>query len=138
MADAKPFDWLNPFASVDLGIGDWCRVALKKGHPQFVWRHYPETRQIRRGSRDFQEALGPRKRGVRPARWPNRRRGMGCVGHTGTKRHLPGLRIAFGPKTWMEASSGRGFPRTGPGCLGRTEGMSMALLKFEMWPEYLF
>jgi hypothetical protein len=42
----------------------WCRVAfkcdnltLKAGHPQFVWRNYPETGKFRRDSCEFEETL---------------------------------------------------------------------------------
>ncbi|PTQ66259.1 Mu transposase C-terminal domain-containing protein [Celeribacter persicus] len=32
------------------------------GHPQFVWRHYPETEKFRRDSHDFEEPLVARER----------------------------------------------------------------------------
>ena len=44
------------------GFQTCCRVALNWGHPQFVWRRYPETEKFRRDSHDFEEPLVARER----------------------------------------------------------------------------
>ena len=79
--------------------------------PHFVWRNYPETGKFRRDNCEFEAPLVARERSFGSKRRAKRFRRVDCIGQSDTKRHLPGLWIAFTPTSRLAAPAAAGLPR---------------------------